>query len=83
MATGRRAWLRTVARVTALPCPVERAVAVTKIARRRGTLSPALAALRRLALAEALRAGHRVGALAAATRLTHARVCQLLGDRNG
>ncbi|GAA2347118.1 hypothetical protein GCM10010170_034420 [Dactylosporangium salmoneum] len=60
----------------AIKSPVERAAAITRVARRCGTLSPELYELRRLALAEA-RTKHSAGAIARLVGLSRARVFHL------
>lgn len=63
--------------LAAIPCPVDRAVAVSRLAEQFGNLPPALAKLRRDALQEARDAGKAVVWLAAQAKLTPGRIYQL------
>jgi hypothetical protein len=68
---------REFARISEQTCPIERAAAVTKIARRVSTLPPSLSQLRRDSLVEARAAGLKVAYIAERTGLTSGRISQL------
>ena len=75
----RGAAARTHRRLADIVCPVDRAVTISRIARRRGTLSPDLAALRRRAVLEAVDDKGLTGAeLARRLKVIPERVYQLL-----
>jgi hypothetical protein len=63
--------------LAAIVCPIDRAAAISRLARTYGTLSTPLAKIRRAALLEARAAGHKVTALAARTGLSEPRISQL------
>lgn len=63
--------------LTAITCPVDRAVEVSRIAEQFGNLPPVLAKVRREALQEARDTGRKVAWLAAKVRLTPGRIYQL------
>ncbi len=69
--------------LTAITCPVDRAVEVSRLAGQFGNLPPALAKVRRDALQEARDTGRKVGWLADQVRLTPGRIYQLTITRRG
>lgn len=66
-----------VSELTAITCPVDRAVAASRIAEDFGNLPPAIARIRREALQEARDAGHRVVKVAERTGISARRIYQL------